>query len=198
LPRQIAAHVVVDGADARDEAAKEIAPLLRAQVERDAARAAVERLVIEPIVRRRIVVRRDRARLVTARRRILDLDDLRAEIGEEHEPERPGAELGEVEDADSAQGQRRVDTHEAMLLHSPRPFNEMSSSGAFMDVIKRGREPERALSVDEFLAGLDAFIAQHNPYRINKVIPAIGSGRASRAIVNRYAMELYYLGLWMT
>jgi len=74
----------------------------------------------------------------------------------------------------------------------------MSSSGAFRDVIKRGREPERALPVDEFLAGLDAFIADHNPYRVNEVIPAIGSGRASLAIVKRYAMELYYLGLWMT
>jgi len=74
----------------------------------------------------------------------------------------------------------------------------MSSPGAFKDVIKRGREPERALPVDEFLAGVDTFIAEHNPYRVNKVIPAIGNGRASRDIVKRYAMELYYLGLWMT
>jgi pyrroloquinoline quinone (PQQ) biosynthesis protein C len=73
----------------------------------------------------------------------------------------------------------------------------MSSSGVFKDVIKRDRA-EVALPVADFLAQLDAFIAAHNPYDQNKVIPAIGSGRASLAIVKRYAMELYYLGLWMT
>jgi pyrroloquinoline quinone (PQQ) biosynthesis protein C len=73
----------------------------------------------------------------------------------------------------------------------------MSSPGAFKDVLKRDRE-ERALPVDEFLAQLDAFMAAHNPYRQNKVIPAIGSGKASFEVVKRYAMELYYLGLWMT
>jgi pyrroloquinoline quinone (PQQ) biosynthesis protein C len=73
----------------------------------------------------------------------------------------------------------------------------MSSTGAFKDVIKRGRE-ETALPVDAFLAELDAFIAAHNPFAKNKVIPAIGEGRASLGIVKRYAMELYYLGLWMT
>ncbi len=71
-------------------------------------------------------------------------------------------------------------------------------SAPFKDVIKRDREPERALPVAEFLAGLDRFIDAHNPYRQNKVIPAIGNGTASRAVVNRYAMELYYLGIWMT
>jgi pyrroloquinoline quinone (PQQ) biosynthesis protein C len=74
----------------------------------------------------------------------------------------------------------------------------MSAPGAFKDVIKRGRAAEQALPVDDFLAQLDAFIADHNPYRQNKVIPAIGEGRASLGVVKRYAMELYYLGLWMT
>ena len=73
----------------------------------------------------------------------------------------------------------------------------MSTTGAFRDVIKRGRE-EHALPAGEFLAGLDRFIAEHNPYSQSKVIPAIGSGQASLAIVKRYAKELYYLGLWMT
>ena len=36
------------------------------------------------------------------------------------------------------------------------------------------------------------------PYRINKVIAAIGDGTASQDVVKRYAKELYYLGLWMT
>jgi pyrroloquinoline quinone (PQQ) biosynthesis protein C len=74
----------------------------------------------------------------------------------------------------------------------------MSTSGQFKDVIKRDRPAEAALSVDEFLAELDRFIAAHNPYSQNKVIPAIGSGRASLEVVERYAKELYYLGLWMT
>jgi len=73
----------------------------------------------------------------------------------------------------------------------------MSSPGAFKDVIKHGKV-DVALPVDQFLAELDAFIAAHNPYTPNKVIPAIGDGLASLDVVKRYAMELYYLGLWMT
>src|SRR2546425_1675929 len=76
--------------------------------------------------------------------------------------------------------------------------DRMSTTGAFKDVIKRGREPERTLPVGEFIAQLDQFIAEHNPYRQSKVIPAIGGGQASLEVVKRYAKELYYLGLWMT
>ncbi|MFI5367328.1 MAG: hypothetical protein ACHQ4J_17090, partial [Candidatus Binatia bacterium] len=67
----------------------------------------------------------------------------------------------------------------------------------FRNVIRTG-EAEQALPVDEYLAELDAFIDQHNPYRINKVIAAIGAGSAPRDVVQRYAKELYYLGVWMT
>ena len=74
----------------------------------------------------------------------------------------------------------------------------MSATGQFQDVIKRDRQPDRALPVDEFLHELDVFIEQHSPYSKNEVVPAIGAGHASLAIVRRYAMELYYLGLWMT
>ena len=73
----------------------------------------------------------------------------------------------------------------------------MSSTGAFKDVIKRDRD-DHALPVGDFLAELDRFIAEHNPYAQNRVIPAIGSGAASWDVVKRYAKELYYLGLWMT
>src|SRR5690242_14762365 len=71
----------------------------------------------------------------------------------------------------------------------PRGSSTTMSSGAFQDVIKRGREPAAALPVDEFLGQLDRFIADHNPYRQNKVIPAIGCGRASLDVVKRYAKE---------
>jgi pyrroloquinoline quinone (PQQ) biosynthesis protein C len=74
----------------------------------------------------------------------------------------------------------------------------MTATGTFKDVIKRDRAPERALPVDEFLAELDGFIEAHSPYTQNKVVPAIGAGTAGRDVVKRYAMELYYLGLWMT
>jgi len=74
----------------------------------------------------------------------------------------------------------------------------MSTPGAFKDVIKRNRAVEQALPVGEFLAELDAFIEAHSPYSQNKVVPAIGRGEASLDVVRRYAMELYYLGLWMT
>jgi pyrroloquinoline quinone (PQQ) biosynthesis protein C len=74
----------------------------------------------------------------------------------------------------------------------------MGATGTFKDVIKRDRTPERAMPVDEFLAELDGFIEAHSPYTQNKVVPAIGAGTASLDVVKRYAMELYYLGLWMT
>jgi pyrroloquinoline quinone (PQQ) biosynthesis protein C len=74
----------------------------------------------------------------------------------------------------------------------------MSAPRTFKDVIKRDRAPERALTVDEFLAELDAFIEEHSPYTQNKVVPAIGAGTATLDVVKRYAKELYYLGLWMT
>ncbi len=67
----------------------------------------------------------------------------------------------------------------------------------FKNVI-RGGGIEAAKPVDAYLAGIDEFIAAHNPYRQNKVIAAIGDGSASRDVVRRYAKELYYLGLWMT
>src|SRR5438874_620818 len=201
LPRQIAAHVVVDGVHARDQAMEQVAALGRAEIQRDAARAAVERLVVEAVAPGRVVEGRHGARLVAARGRVLHLDDLGAQVGEKHEAVRPRPELREGEDADAVERERAVDTHGAMLLHSPRPFNRrrpherergilMSTPGAFRDVIKRGRE-ERALPVGEFLAGLDRFIAEHNPYSQSKVIPAIGSGQASFEVVKRYAKTLY-------
>src|SRR5262249_27481000 len=68
---------------------------------------------------------------------------------------------------------------------------------SFKNVIKHPA-PEKALPVDAFLREIDDFIEEHNPYSQNKVIPAIGEGKASHAICQRYAKELYYLGLWMT
>jgi pyrroloquinoline quinone (PQQ) biosynthesis protein C len=74
----------------------------------------------------------------------------------------------------------------------------MTAKGTFKDVIKRDRGPAQAMPVDDFLAELDRFIDAHSPYSQNKVVPAIGEGKASLDVVRRYAKELYYLGLWMT
>ncbi len=73
----------------------------------------------------------------------------------------------------------------------------MAATGTFKNVIKHDRRDE-ALPVDEFLAQLDRYANEHDPYRINKVTAAIGNGTASWDVVKRYAKELYYLGLWMT
>jgi len=74
----------------------------------------------------------------------------------------------------------------------------MTAPGTFKNVIKSGGTGDAALPVDEFLAELDRFIEDHSPYSKNEVVPAIGAGKASLTVVKRYAMELYYLGLWMT
>ncbi len=74
------------------------------------------------------------------------------------------------------------------MSEAPREFRNVIRSAAV----------EEAESVDVYLATVDAFIDAHNPYRINKVIAAIGDGTASIDHVKRYAKELYYLGLWMT
>ncbi len=68
---------------------------------------------------------------------------------------------------------------------------------AFENVIRGGPQPE-PLPVEQYLGELDAFIAAHDPYRINRVVPAIGAGTATLEVVRRYALELYYLGRWMT
>jgi pyrroloquinoline quinone (PQQ) biosynthesis protein C len=68
---------------------------------------------------------------------------------------------------------------------------------SFKNVI-RSDAPPQAKPPREFLAELDGFIDAHDPYRINRVIRAIGDGTASLEIVRRYAKELYYLGRWMT
>jgi pyrroloquinoline quinone (PQQ) biosynthesis protein C len=68
---------------------------------------------------------------------------------------------------------------------------------AFKDVM-RGASAGNAIPVEEWFDGVDRFIDEHNPYRINRVVPAIGNGTASMAVVKRYALELYYLGKWMT
>ena len=55
-----------------------------------------------------------------------------------------------------------------------------------------------AMPVDDYLAELDRLIAAHDYFKQDRVIPAIGRGEASRDVVQRLALEFYYLGRWMT
>ena len=68
---------------------------------------------------------------------------------------------------------------------------------SFKDVITQRDTPPPA-PVDEYLADLDRLIDAHNAFRQDRVIPAIGAGTASREVVQRLALEFYYLGKWMT
>lgn len=74
----------------------------------------------------------------------------------------------------------------------------MKQEGSAFRNVVRSAGVEAAQPVDAYLAELDRFIDAHNPYRINKVIAAIGNGSAPLDVVKRYVKELYYLGLWMT
>src|SRR4030095_13443200 len=67
------------------------------QIEGDAALVPIERLEVEAVLL--AGERRDVPPDVTAGRRVLDLDDLGAEVGKLHGGERPGPELAERDDA---------------------------------------------------------------------------------------------------
>ena len=69
--------------------------------------------------------------------------------------------------------------------------------GTFRDVVKQ-REAAPAAPIDTYLADLDRLIAAHDYFKQDKVVPAIGQGTASREVVQRVALEYYYLGKWMT
>jgi pyrroloquinoline quinone (PQQ) biosynthesis protein C len=67
----------------------------------------------------------------------------------------------------------------------------------FKDVIRHDVPEDVALPVDDYLADLDRVIAESAQTR-DRVIPAIGEGKASLDIVRRLALEFYYLGKWFT
>jgi pyrroloquinoline quinone (PQQ) biosynthesis protein C len=77
-------------------------------------------------------------------------------------------------------------------------MSDESSRRAFQDVTRGGGAALPPLPVGDYLADLDRLIAAHDYFKQDAVIPAIGRGTASRAIVQRLALEFYYLGKWMT
>jgi pyrroloquinoline quinone (PQQ) biosynthesis protein C len=72
----------------------------------------------------------------------------------------------------------------------------VDTSREFRDIAPKRTEPP--LPVDDYLADLDRLIERHNYFRQDRVVPAIGRGTASREVVQRVALEFYYLGRWMT
>jgi pyrroloquinoline quinone (PQQ) biosynthesis protein C len=73
----------------------------------------------------------------------------------------------------------------------------MSAGSREFRTIVAGRSAP-AMPVADYLAELDELIEAHNYFKQDKVVPAIGRGTASRAVVQRIALEFYYLGRWMT
>jgi pyrroloquinoline quinone (PQQ) biosynthesis protein C len=63
------------------------------------------------------------------------------------------------------------------------------------DVIhERGDSPP--LPVAAYLEELDRYVGAHDPSRQDRIVPAIGQGTASREVVRRAVLELYYIGRW--
>jgi hypothetical protein len=52
--------------------------------------------------------------------------------------------------------------------------------------------------VDDYLRDLDALAAAHDRIAEDRVVPAIGAGRASRDVVRRVLLEHYAVGKWIT
>lgn len=55
-----------------------------------------------------------------------------------------------------------------------------------------------ALPVEDYLRELDALVAAHDPGAIDRVLPAIATGRAPRDVVGRVVLEHYYVAKWVT
>ena len=113
--RTVAAQVAEQRVRHLDEVAEDRAALGRPQVQCEAALAAVERLEEEAVLL--LGVRRHVASHVAADGRILDLDDVRAEVGEVQRRERPGPVLG---DRDHAQPLERPSPH-LVCAHAASP-----------------------------------------------------------------------------
>src|SRR5215470_15283583 len=103
--REIAAHVIEEGVRNLDQIVQHRAPGLMLQVEGERLRATVEGLEVERVLL--VEIGRNVARAVAAHRGVLDLDDLRAQVGQHLGAERAGSELGDGEDANSVERRSR-------------------------------------------------------------------------------------------
>jgi hypothetical protein len=106
LPRLVATQVRVDGVAHADEVVEHGARVGMPEIERDAPLPAVERLEEERVLT--FLERRHVAADVAGRGRVLELDDVRSEVGELERAPRPRAELLDGEDADVGERQAHV------------------------------------------------------------------------------------------
>jgi hypothetical protein len=97
---------------------------------------------------------------------MLDLDDVGAEVGQEHEAEGAGPELRRGEDPQSIQGERR---HEATL---PRPTPPRQGDDDGAPVVCGTMDPHRITSVDE----LRSLMGEPSPIAQGKVWTTIDPG----------------------
>ena len=103
--RLVATQIVHHRIGLSDQAAQDAQPFGVLQVQRQAALAAIERLM-EMTVAGAEIVRPDGTADIAAFRRVFDFDDLGAEIGEQHAAERPGAILLDRQHRHAIQRQR--------------------------------------------------------------------------------------------
>src|SRR5215470_15999504 len=108
---EIAAHVIEEGVRDLDQIVQHRAPSLVLQVEGERLRATVEGLEVERVLL--VEIGRNVARAVAAHRGVLDLDDLRAQVGQHLGAERASSELGDGEDANSVERRSRHVSREA-------------------------------------------------------------------------------------
>jgi pyrroloquinoline quinone (PQQ) biosynthesis protein C len=73
----------------------------------------------------------------------------------------------------------------------------VSEHREFVDVRGAGAEVERALTVDEFMAGLEALQADIATEK-NLVWERVADGTLSTGLLKRFAKEYYFLGKWYT
>jgi len=120
----VAAEIREEHVDMLDERLEDPARARLSQVELDALLVAVEGLEEERVLG--LLKRRDVPAYVAACGRILDLDHLRAEVGQLERGPRPGAVLLEREDADSRE--RRSGCHFVSSRATAAPAASTSSN----------------------------------------------------------------------
>jgi len=103
--RRGGAVVVHEEVRATQQPVQQLATRIGAQVEHDRSLVAVDRCEVRaaPLGRVAPPRRSPGARLVAVGR--LDLDDIGAEVGQQHGGERPGQHAADVDDADAFQGE---------------------------------------------------------------------------------------------
>src|SRR5262249_9021062 len=123
--REHARPVVLDQhVRARDEARQDGLALCGMKIERDRALVAVE---LREVPRQPLHDHALAADGIPLAGR-LDLDHVRAHVGEQHAAERPGENPGEIDDADAGEWQGRSSFARIVSILSPEPYHGQATS----------------------------------------------------------------------